>query len=137
MDKDIVRTVCEQDMCCGCMACVETCHKDAINVVDSLRAFNAEKNDNCVGCGLCERVCPQNNVPIANNPIAWNQGWAKDEKTRIEASSGGYASAISKAFVKNGGWVCIVSYSYIKINIISQNVSHSHEFYTLFRLAQS
>lgn len=101
-----MRTVCEQDMCCGCMACVETCHKDAINIVDSLRAFNAVKNDNCVECGLCERVCPQNNTPTANDSIAWNQGWARDEKTRIGASSGGYVSAISKAFVKSGGCVC-------------------------------
>ena len=101
-----MKTVCAQDMCCGCMACFETCHKGAIDIVDSLRAFNAMKNDNCVECGLCERVCPQNNPPISLEPIAWNQGWANEDHIRTKASSGGYASAISYAFVRQGGIVC-------------------------------
>ena len=34
-------TVCEKDMCAGCMACIDICPKDAITIRDSLHAYNA------------------------------------------------------------------------------------------------
>ncbi len=35
------KTVCEVNKCVGCMACVERCPSNAIQILDSLNAYNA------------------------------------------------------------------------------------------------
>ena len=51
-------TVCEKDMCAGCMACIDICPKDAITIRDSLHAYNAViDTDKCVECTACHKVC--------------------------------------------------------------------------------
>lgn len=60
----------------------------------------------CVNCGICHQTCPISNVPEKIEPIQWIQGWSKDLQTREESASGGYATAISKKFVSDGGIVC-------------------------------
>lgn len=110
-NDNMLKTVCVKDMCSGCMACLEICHKDAIRIEDSLRAYNAVKTDKCVECGACHKVCQQNNPPIAVAPIVWRQGWAKDEKIRKIGASGGYASAIAGSFVEQGGIVCSCAFA--------------------------
>lgn len=37
-----MKTVCELNKCAGCMACVDICPKGAIEIKDSLSAYNAE-----------------------------------------------------------------------------------------------
>lgn len=101
-----MKTVCTENHCTGCMACVEKCSKDAITIVDSYDHFNAVINDQkCIDCGLCQKVC-QVESPIELKPTQrWLQGWCINEKDRQLASSGGAAYAISKAFIKRGGIV--------------------------------
>lgn len=102
-----MQTVCQENMCTGCYACVDSCSQKAIILESRMDAFNAVIDSNkCVNCGLCETVC-QNNVEIKfQSPIQWYQGWAKDENIRANSSSGGFATAIEKAFVHSGGKVC-------------------------------
>ena len=38
-------------------------------------------------------------------PTKWYQGWTNDEQDRLKASSGGFATAIAKSFIKNKGIV--------------------------------
>lgn len=102
-----MKTVCKKDMCAGCMACVEICPKNAVSVEDTIGEYNAViDTEKCVNCGLCHKTCQENNPPKLIKPIYWKEGWTDDEKLRAESSSGGFASAISLAFVKNGGIVC-------------------------------
>ena len=107
-----MRTVCEKNMCSGCMACVAACAKNAIIIKDSLEAYNAVIDlQKCVNCGACERVCQSNRlIESLKKPIEWHQGWAKEHGIREKASSGGAATAIMRAFVKNGGIVCSCVY---------------------------
>ena len=100
-----MKTVCELNVCNGCMACVEKCHRNAITIKDDLKYYNAlVDTKKCVDCGLCTKVCPRENDNDMSKPKWWYQGWA-DSEIREHASSGGAASAIIRAFIKNGGYV--------------------------------
>ena len=100
-----MKTVCELNMCNGCMACVEKCHRNAITIKDDLKYYNALiDTKKCVDCGLCTKVCPRENDNDMSKPKWWYQGWA-DSEIRKHASSGGTASAIIRTFIKNGGYV--------------------------------
>ena len=102
-------TVCKNELCNGCMACANVCSKNAISIVDSLSAYNAIIDENkCVHCWKCERICPRNSVLEFKNPKLWMQGWAKEEDIRENSSSGGYATAIMRAFAEKDN-CCVVS----------------------------
>lgn len=102
-----MNTVCQPDQCMGCMACIEVCPKDAIAIQDSLNAYNAEIDSvKCIGCNLCHKICQNNREIEFVKPIQWHQGWAEDVAVREGGSSGGAASALMRAFVKNCGYVC-------------------------------
>ena len=101
-----MRTVCQPNMCAGCMACIEICPKNAIVIHDTKDSYNAIKTERCIECGACERVCQVNHPPEARDPISWVQGWANDNNIRRCSSSGGFATAIATAFIEWGGVVC-------------------------------
>lgn len=50
-------------------------------------------------CNRCKKICPRNTEVECKKPILWKEGWAKDEEIRSRSSSGGFATAIMKAFV--------------------------------------
>lgn len=105
-----MRTVCRQNACTGCMACIGKCSKNAINIRDSIAAYNAIIDEaRCVNCGKCKKVCPNNQPTYKNNPIAWNEGWASGD-IRAASSSGGAASAMMKHFIEYGGYVAACTF---------------------------
>lgn len=105
-----MKTVCELNKCAGCMACVEICPKKAITVKDDISCFNAIiDTQKCVDCSLCHKVCGQNNQPEFYTPKKWYQGWINDT-SREKSSSGGFAAALMKLFISNGGSVCTCSF---------------------------
>ena len=106
MENDL-KTVCELNKCTGCMACVKGCPKKAIEIKDRLSSYNAIiKEDKCIKCNKCYGVCQQNNPVLSRKPIEWYQGWTNNQEDRKKCSSRGLATAISTAFVINGGVVC-------------------------------
>lgn len=100
-------TVCDKSMCNGCMACIEKCQMNAITIEKNPVAYNAVIDESkCVSCKTCFTVCPRNQKEILfKRPLRWYQGWA-DSDIRENSSSGGAATAILSAFVKNDGYVC-------------------------------
>lgn len=100
-----MKTVCKENMCTGCMACVNSCPKNAISIVDNIATINAVVDTElCINCNLCEKVCPNISKRELKTPIFCKQGWAEDE-IRKTSSSGGAASAIIKSFILSGGYV--------------------------------
>lgn len=86
------------------MACQESCSEKAIEVVDSLRSYNAVIDESrCHHCGLCHRVCPNQRPVTRQMPMVWYEGWAGDD-IRAQSSSGGAATAIMKSFIEQGGY---------------------------------
>ena len=60
-------TVCEKDMCAGCMACIDICPKDAIKMVKGRSVIDQDK---CIKCGKCASACPYNAVVKQERPCA-------------------------------------------------------------------
>lgn len=103
----ILKTVCKSSMCAGCMACIDICPRGAISIEDSLKAYNAVIDaDRCINCKACYHVCQENNPPPFSKPLYWKEGWAEKEEIRRKSSSGGFAAAIEKTFVRQGGIIC-------------------------------
>lgn len=106
------KKVCKENMCTGCMACIEKCAKGAIELQNNLSSYNATINSKlCVECGNCYTVCQVNNPISLKAPIAWWEGWALNSETRAKSSSGGIATAIMQAFIKKEGEVCSCVFS--------------------------
>lgn len=107
-----MKTVCAKNMCAGCMACIDICPKGAIKIKDELSFYNAViEDEKCIHCGACYKICQRNNPPELVEPLKWYQGWAQDQELRKNCSSGGFATAISKAFIESGGVVCACTFS--------------------------
>ncbi len=101
-----MKTVCEQNMCTGCMACVDICPKGAVEIVDDLLSYNAViREDVCIACNACHRVCQNNRAVAALPPILWQQGWVENDIARQESSSGGAATRLMTVFSESGGSV--------------------------------
>lgn len=101
------KTVCATNQCTGCTVCTSVCPTDAVKTFVGIDSCNSVIDETlCIKCNKCEKICPQNNPALKIKPISWYQGWANDELVRQEASSGGLATAIALAFVKNGGVCC-------------------------------
>ncbi len=100
-------TVCEKNMCAGCMACLDVCGKSAIQIIRGLDAYNAVIDaDKCVNCGLCHNICQKNHPAALQKPISWHEGWSSNAKQRERSSSGGLAAEIERGFIRQGGLVC-------------------------------
>lgn len=100
-----MKTVCQENQCAGCMACVDICPKSCITVKDDLEYMNAIIDENvCIHCNACHRVCQVNHPAEQKEPIHWYQGWA-EKKIRDGSSSGGFSTAIQRNFILSGGEV--------------------------------
>lgn len=102
----------EKDKCTGCMACACICPRNAISIIEDEGKFLYPKinYDYCNNCNLCERVCPVISKCNENNYIGKALACInKDEKIRMQSSSGGIFSLIAEHIIKNNGIVFGVS----------------------------
>lgn len=94
--------------CCGCYACYNICSKECITMESDNEGFWYPKidKDKCINCNLCEKVCPIINKP--NNSLYQEKSYAvfnKNEKIRLESSSGGIFSLLAEYVINNHGSV--------------------------------
>ncbi len=97
----------EKKDCCGCNACYNICPKNAIEMKEDEKGFRYPVIDKqkCIQCDLCSKVCPISiNKKIENNPIAY-ACYCKDEKIRINSSSGGMFTLIASQIISECGLV--------------------------------
>lgn len=94
--------------CTGCMACVNSCPNDAIELIKNEEGFLYTKinKEKCTKCGLCKTICPANifyNVK-SDNPEFY-AAFNVNEEDRKNSSSGGIVSLIAKNVLSKHGVV--------------------------------
>ena len=102
--------LCDQKDCTGCLACVQRCPFDAIEVKIynsfSIPVINHEK---CRECGLCEQTCPVLNKKkiLGNKHSDIDEVYAayNSVSVRMLSSSGGVFTAMAEEILKDGGIV--------------------------------
>ena len=109
-----MKTIVKHDKCTGCKACGDVCPTKAISFRNDGHGFwypNIDMNK-CISCGSCERVCPQRKKYQSSNeePTVY-AAWNKDERIRINSTSGGIFYAIAKSVINKRGWVVGCRYS--------------------------
>ena len=101
--------VIDKEKCTGCMACKNACPRNVITVVEDEKTgflYPKINNNYCTTCGICKRVCPVENKLDENlNEIEVYACKNKDEKVRLESSSGGIFTLISNYILENNGVV--------------------------------
>lgn len=99
--------ICPKDECTGCMACINACAHASIVVKRDPLGFRYPviNNSTCTNCGLCYKVCPQLNRRQLEYPQKCYAAISKSQNDQETCSSGGIATVLSRAVLKNGGIV--------------------------------
>lgn len=100
--------------CSGCSACKNICPRNAISMVEDEYGFlYPHINYNaCINCNLCEKVCPiinssKEELEVPKAYAAFN----KDEKIRMQSSSGGVFTLLASKIINMGGVVYGASFN--------------------------
>lgn len=113
----MAKNVADLKSCYGCTVCAVSCAFNAIDIVLNDDGFYRPKIDDekCVDCGLCLKACSFNNKDtIKFNTSDYKRGYAtysKDEKTRLQTTSGGTTYEIVKNLISKGYKAIVVKYN--------------------------
>ncbi len=97
--------------CCGCNACGDVCHVQAITFKTDREGFwyPYVDKDKCTDCHLCEKICPMINIgALKHNDFSEPKvfgGYNKDIVIRFDSTSGGLFSLLAQAMYKQKGFV--------------------------------
>lgn len=93
--------------CCGCGACAQKCPKQCITLKQDNEGFLYPEVDTekCIDCGLCEKVCSVLHPYESRKPLQTLAAINKDEKIRLESSSGGIFTLLAESVINQGGAV--------------------------------
>lgn len=103
-----------KSQCTGCTACASVCPQQCIRMVEDVEGFTYPKIVNvasCISCGACERVCPVLSQKEEKESLTRAfAALSKNDPIRMESSSGGVFSELSKIVLKSGGIIYGASY---------------------------
>lgn len=107
--------------CTGCMACVDSCHQQALrcSINEEGHIVPVFDENTCINCGACEKTCPVvSKLEYTTSPLAKAYaGWAKDDVVRQVSATAGTFAAMAQYVLSIGGYVCgaaIVDGIYVK-----------------------
>lgn len=96
-----------KDRCCGCMACLNACSLDLIDIYQDELGFSypiLKEWDKCINCNKCNSVCPnkqhlKKSIDVGDVVCAFNL----NSEYRRKSSSGGIFPALCKVVLDKGG----------------------------------
>jgi coenzyme F420-reducing hydrogenase beta subunit len=93
--------------CCGCNACVQSCPKDCITMQEDNEGFlyPSINIETCIDCSLCEKVCPEIHQGKGRKPLQVFAAKNKNEKIRVQSSSGGIFTLLAEKTIEENGVV--------------------------------
>lgn len=102
----------KKEDCCGCMACVQICPIQCINLTTDNEGFvyPVVNTTACLNCGLCNKVCPMLKSSSSHSPLLSIAYKNPIEEERYNSSSGGFFIMLAKRVVAEGGVVFGVTY---------------------------
>ena len=105
--------VCDEAKCTLCMACVNVCPQNAIDLdADELGYERVKINsEKCIDCGLCQKVCKRREGIMRNVPHTGYAAQAKDKNKLKRSASGGAFQMLAEHILEKGG-VCYGCNSY-------------------------
>lgn len=84
------KEISSQKVCTGCMACGDSCNKNAIVITNVGGILYPQiDTEKCVDCGLCKKVCPAINDPQRSKleETKVYAVWSKNDEVRLNAAS--------------------------------------------------
>lgn len=110
--------------CCGCGACKNICHKNAIFMTFDEYGYVYPNIDykKCISCGLCKKVCAyQNENIVQTTHLAWAAS-SKDNEIIFNSASGGIFTEVARNFLEENGIVIGVSLEKINNKLIPKHI---------------
>lgn len=103
----ILPTLASREACSGCTACKAICPKDAISMIPDGEGFLRPRVDvaKCIGCHRCEQMCPVLHPGEPDTSPTCYAAYTKDERLRLQSSSGGIFTELAKPVIAAGGVV--------------------------------
>lgn len=112
----------DKSNCCGCELCSLVCPKNIIKMQPDREGFLYPFIDNdidCINCNRCLAVCPEKSPGHKTYSVLESYGgYSLEPDTVKNSSSGGYATSISRAFIRMGGIVYGVKYTDDFTNVV-------------------
>jgi len=102
----------DKNKCSGCTACMNICPKNCIKMTEDAEGFLYPEIDikNCVDCGRCKSVCPIEKNKKRKSCMVF-AAKNKNDKTRLNSTSGAMFTAISQYIFANNGVVVGCKYN--------------------------
>ncbi len=111
----------DKGQCCGCRGCEDVCPVQAIRFYRDEEGYEYPEIDGekCIHCGRCRSVCAfREKEPEDYGGTAFYEFQAGAEDRR-KSQSGGFAFALSRAFIERGGVVygCVLDEGFRAVHI--------------------
>lgn len=130
-------SLCKQEDCTGCTACMTACPKNAISMEYNENGFLYPKIDKkkCIDCGICTKVCEKlrNHMLEKEHNCNYFKVYAiklKDDKKRMESQSGGLFTALAETILEKKGVVYGAGFDE-KLHVKHMRIDNIDELYKL------
>ncbi|MBR4021583.1 MAG: Coenzyme F420 hydrogenase/dehydrogenase, beta subunit C-terminal domain [Ruminococcus sp.] len=123
--------------CCGCSVCLSVCQCMAITMKPNDLGFlyPCIDEDLCIECGDCKDVCPVLETNLNKMVNLFDKkaytGYLVDNIELLTSTSGGFANAISKKIIEQGG--CVFGVKYGDNFIPEYDVAYTEEELEVFK----
>lgn len=103
----MMKTICPEELCTGCFACLNSCTHNAIEITTDICGFRypAINPSVCTDCGLCKLSCPVIHSLEKKFPQYCYAVTVNTENELATCASGGAATALSRYVLQQGGIV--------------------------------